>query len=223
MLGVEYVVYHPRSAGVPERRRAAERFERLIPGLEGTQVELAARFDESPSSLDDPDGVLGGERVYRILPREAARRRRPRFADRAPLSRQGWSCTSRPAGGCERALDGRLTTAFETQAPQADLDFLRVVFSTPTRVSGVALASGVRSQFYPTRLQLSGLIDGEWRRLPHRTNRLEFLQDLLSDPRTAALELPLRQPAVVGGLEVLLLPSHRRFNPWHVLELRAYP
>jgi hypothetical protein len=223
VLGVEYLVYHPRASGVPERVRAAQRFEERLHRVEGRQLELVARFDRQARPAPDRRGVLGDERVYRVLPAGGAPRARPRLREGAPISRDGWRCASRPTQGCESALDGDLATAFETGSPQRPLDFLRVTFPQPTRVSGLALVSGVRSQFYPTRTRVSGLVDGEWRTLPHRAWELEFLLDMLEDPRSAALELHLRRPAVVAGVEVMLLPSHQAFNPWHVLELQAYP
>jgi len=224
VLGVEYLVYHPRASGVPERVRAVQRFENGLGGLEGRQLRLVARFDGEGLPAPDRRGVLGEERVYRVLPGISTPPDRPRLREQgAPLPRDGWSCTSRPAVGCESALDGDLRTAFETGSPQRPLDFLRVTFPTPTRVSGLALVSGVRSRFYPTRIRVSGLVDGRWRPLPHRSHELEFLRDMLRDPRTAALELHLHEPAHVSGVEVQLLPSHRAFNPWHVLELQVYP
>ena len=83
------------------------------------------------------------------------------------------------------------------------------------------MASGRWSQFYPVDTKLLALFDGHWELVPHRENRLKFLQDLLRDPRHASLEMHLRQPTTMSGLEIRL--GHRSaFDPWIVPELYVH-
>jgi hypothetical protein len=221
VMQVEMVVFHPRAREDAEGQRATRRLDAALPELLGSQLEEVASFVEGEhAGSADRLGVLGGERVFRVLPRESPRPERRRLTPESRYSRAGWRCEA-TTPGCELTLDGQPDTHFVTGSPQLAGDHLRVLFPRPLVVRGVSLASGRWSQFYPVEAKLLALFDGHWELVPHRENRLEFLQDLLRDPWHASLEMHLRQPMTVSGLEIRL--GHgSAFNPWIVPELYVH-
>jgi len=221
VLGVRLLVFHPRPRADAEGRQAARHFEAALPRLLDGTLEEIASFADSPDKSYDRLGILGGERVFRILPRQSPRPQRERLMPESRYPRTGWRCEA-SADGCELALDGQSETLFATRTPQVAGDYFRVLFPHPLSVSGVSLASGRWSQFYPIEAEFFGLFGDEWVRLPHRENRLEFLQDLLRDPGRAALELHLRHRMTMSGIELRLGHPGTAFNPWLVPEVYAH-
>ncbi len=220
-LGVEYLVFHPADPGHIEGQRAIERFEERLHRIDH-QIELIAAFDDAPGSYEAPWTVLGGERLYRIRPRTTPRPRRTRIADLTALPREGWGCEAHPQNGrCERALDGDFATAFETSTPQRDGHFFRVLFPRPVEVQAIALVQGGFAPYYPRRVEIGVLVEGEWAALRHQPLRVEFLEALLSrDPR-AALELVLPRSRV-EGVELRLALGREAFNPWYLPEIQIF-
>jgi hypothetical protein len=222
VLGVELLVFHPRSGGHPEAERAVRRFEAALPELLEGQLEEVVAFPETGTGEPrDRLGVLGGERVFRVLPRESPRPERRRLTSETRQPREGWRCES-STSGCERALDGDPDSLFITGSPQLAGDQLRVLFPRPLALRGVSLESGRWSQFYPIEPEFFGLFDGDWVRLNHRENRLEFLLDLLRDPGSAKLELHLHDRMTMDGIEIRLGHPGHAFNPWAVPELHVH-
>jgi hypothetical protein len=216
-LGARYVVLHPRLPRDPEGERALRRFERRWPEF-SDRLALARTFDDGGVAYPEPVGV-GGERVYRVIPRGPAADAAPCAATGEALPRAGWRCEgSEP--GCERALDGDPRTAFRT--PQEAGSFFRVLFPRPLTVSALALVSGRSSSSYPLAPEVRALVAGEWRALPHRSPAAAFLGRLLHCPETASQDL-LFEAVTAEALEVRLGPPPNRFRPWLLPELEAYP
>lgn len=219
-LGVEYLVLHPDwSRNFPESEQALQRFEqeaRRFPA----DLQFVTSFDDA-GIYDGPLGRLGGERVWRLLP-GALPPLPARLTPATRLAAADWTCSSKPAdGGCERAIDGSLATAFSTARGQRDGDFVRLDFPGVRRVTGVALRVGGWPSSYPRQPDVLGLRDGRWQRLAGRYDAAAFLDGLLARYPGAGLELTF-EPAEVSALQIRLGPPPENAERWMQAEIEVH-
>lgn len=219
-LGVEYLVLHPDwSRNFPESEAALRRFEQEAARFPA-DLQRVASFDDRGVHAG-PLGTLGGEQVWRLLP-GASPPPPPRLGTATRLSPLGWTCTSKPAdGGCERALDGSLATAFSSLRGQRDGDFVRLDFPGPLTISGVALRVGGWPSSYPRQPDVLGLRAGRWERLAGRYDAVAFLDLLLARDPQAGLELTF-EPREVNALQIRLGPPPENAERWMQAEIEVY-
>ncbi len=222
-LGVRYVVFHPDYGRYPEVRHAAGRFERKLPRYRG-QLELVKAFDDA-GLFDAALGRLGGERIYRVLPREPPAIKVE--TDAWPrLKPKGWRCeTLTRHSGCEAAFDGRLDTYFTTSIFQRSGDLVRLLFPRPVRLRGVSIVTGRYSHEYPRRLELFAPIDGSLRLLAdwNDLDSVEYVRDLLDSPERASMDYSF-EPVEVSSLLIRIGPvATDVLHPWILPELELLP
>jgi len=221
-LGVEYVVFHPQHRGHPEGDDAVDRFERrmAVGGRFRDQLELVRAFEDD-SQYPVAKTFFGGERIYRVVPGGAVR---PWIETKEwrPLSRAGWRCESEPKDGdCLLALDGNPQTAFTTRREQRPGDFMRVLFPRGLVARGVFLLCGRYALDYPRQVEVFGLVEGQWVKLPHRFDDVDFLRELLSQPERATMKLAF-EPTALQGLEIRLGLRQSGFSAWQLAEIDVY-
>ena len=220
-LGVRYLIFHPAPPGHPEGDRAVARFERRLPAYADQIVPIAA-FSDAGVRYPEPLRNLGGERVYRLVPRRTPAEPACSLAGLPRVPREGWRCEGNPAeNDCRLALDGRTETAFHTTDTQVEGQFIRVVFPRAQAVRAVSLVSGSRSAFYPRAVEIRVLREGSWQTVEAAFDGVAFLRAMLDDPETAALDLCI-PPSVADGVEVRLARVRHPFNPWLLPELELY-
>lgn len=176
------------------------------------QARLAASFGE-------------GHRVLRLAAAPA-----PAFAEPPPpgpgwreVPRVGWAARS-SSPGAERALDGRLDTAWSTVLPQGRGDFYRVVFPRAVTLTRLRLAVA-EPYVFPTDLRVLGEPEqGEPAELAvdERAAYDGLFALLLRRPREAALVLDLLEPRPLRGVRLRVASSDAFAMPWDLAELTAW-
>lgn len=186
-----------------------------------------ARWPETPAVAAAQPAVsfAEGHRVLRL-----AATREPDFAEPAPpdpswreVRREGWQARA-STPGAERALDGRLETAWTTDQQQGRGDFFRVVFPRAVTVTRLRLA--VAEPFvFATGLKLLGEQE-QGDPLPlafdERAAYDGLFALLLRRPREAALVLDLLEPRPVRGLRLRVTTSDAFAMPWELAELTVW-
>lgn len=222
-LGVRYVVFHPDYGRYPEVRHAAGRFERKLPRYLDN-LELVKEFDDR-RVFDDDLGVLGGERIYRVLP-EGPPSVKVETDDWPRLDQDGWRCeTLTRHDGCEAAVDGSPDTHFSTGSFQRSGDLIRIRLPRPVRLRGVSVVTARFSHEYPRRLELFAQEGGtlhllaDWNHL----DSVEYLRDLLESPERASMDYSF-EPREVSVLLARIGPgADDVLHPWILPEIELLP
>ncbi len=139
------------------------------------------------------------------------------------LSRAGWFARA-SAPDVERALDGRLDTAWSTVLPQGRGDFFRLVFPRPVRLARLRLAVA-EPWVFASDLRLLGEPEGgppvelafdE----PAAYDGLFAL--LLRRPREAALVLDLSERRPLRAVRLRVASTDSFAMPWELAEIQAW-
>ncbi len=103
-------------------------------------------------------------------------------------------------------------------------EFLEATFPRPMRVSGVVVRLR-RDSVFPTRFRVAGRLAGGWTELARfdAGHRLQLLDRLLGDPRSAAIGFDLGpEGRELGGVSLLVEEAGTSFEGWSIPELEVW-
>jgi hypothetical protein len=204
---------------LPTLLRLAEQdlYDRLPAAAAAGRIRLEARFEGPPARLFRSSG----DEVYRIAaqdPLPAAP-----FPDGHAVRDPAWVFRAK-AGDPAPAFDGDMRTAWVVPRALLGDEFLEATFPRPLLVSGVVMRLR-RDSVFPTRFRVAGRVDGRWMELARfdAGQRLQLLDRLLEDPRSAAIGFDLGpEGRELGGISLLVEAAGTSFEGWSIPELEVW-
>jgi hypothetical protein len=216
-LKVDYLIVHPAPRGAPESDLAYETFARKLEDFAG-QLQLVKSFDE-PVRTEGNGVPVGPTRVFRVVGKPMDSVAAPTWT---ALRQESWSCqTVPPSANCMLAFDGNHGTAYHTGRSQRPGDALRITWPRAVTIVGAGLVSGRYASGYPREMYIRGRVGGVWRPLGGTDLKLLFLDELLRNPRQAALRFDFGTPVTLDGIEFVLLADYP-VRVWSVAEVELY-
>jgi len=192
-------------------------YERLPGALEAGRLRQETVFKGPEAHLYD--GSVTADEVYRVVPADptpaAPFPKGRRLRDPSWVYRTSW-------GDPSPAADGDLSTAWVSPDPLTGSEFFQVTFDRPVTVCGLVLPLRWDTVF-PTRFRVQGLKpDGGWSRLAsfNEGQALQLLDQLLSDPRTAAIGFEFPETSV-RGLRLIVAEGGTSFDGWSIPEFEV--